>query len=45
MMLGAELNPAEYLTRCSSELNKLDLAQTEGPHEETSIRSTRPSFR
>ncbi len=30
MMLGAELNPAEYLARCTSEFNKLDLTQTEG---------------
>jgi len=30
MMLGAELTPAEYLARCSSELGKLDLSQTEG---------------
>lgn len=29
-MLGAELTPAEYLARCSSELQKLDLSQTEG---------------
>jgi D-sedoheptulose 7-phosphate isomerase len=29
-MLGAHLNPWEYLKRCSEEFEKLDLAQTEG---------------
>jgi D-sedoheptulose 7-phosphate isomerase len=29
-MLGATLNPLDYLKRCSEEFEKLDLAQTEG---------------
>lgn len=29
-MLGADLNPLEYLKRCSEEFKKLDLTQTEG---------------
>ncbi len=29
-MLGAHLNPLEYLSRCSEEFGKLDLSQSEG---------------